>query len=85
MADETTKVRFDFWTVLGFLVVLMAACLGYLFTAQGTNRDESRGAIQAVSDRTTKLEMQYVYIVEGINELKKGQKDVAATLQTLGR
>jgi uncharacterized membrane-anchored protein YhcB (DUF1043 family) len=38
MTDDESKVRFDLWTVLGFLVLLVGICLGYLFLAQGADR-----------------------------------------------
>ena len=42
MNGEDTKVRFDLWTVLGFLTLLAGICLGYLFMAQGADRTEQQ-------------------------------------------
>jgi hypothetical protein len=35
---DATKVRFDLWAVLSFLVVLVGIGMGYLFNAQATAR-----------------------------------------------
>jgi hypothetical protein len=81
MAENgTTKVRFDLWGVLAFLVVLVGIGMGYLFNAQATAREERTKAIQGVSDRVTKLEERYTFITDGILELKAGQKEVMNAL-----
>jgi prefoldin subunit 5 len=77
-----TKIRFDLWAVLSFLVVLVGIGMGYLFTAQATAREDRTKAIQIVSDRVTKLEERLEYIKDGINELKGGQKDLIQALYT---
>ncbi len=74
--NENTKVKFDLWTVLGFLVLLVALCLAYLFTAQGTIQDKA----QVVSERVTKLEANYGHIIDGIGELKMAQSKVVDAL-----
>ncbi len=78
--DSVTKVRFDLWAVLGFLVLLVGVCVGYLFNAQATNREERQVAIQIVSDRVTRLEANYSFIIEGITDLKRGQKELEVAI-----
>jgi hypothetical protein len=83
--DDVTKVRFDLYGVLFFLVVLVGIGMGYLFTAQATARDERTKAIQNVCDRVTVLETQYKFISEGIVELKQGQRELVVTLKRNGK
>ena len=83
--DDVTKVRFDLYGVLFFLVVLVGIGMGYLFTAQATAREERTKAIQNVCDRVTVLETQYRFISEGISELKQGQKELVYTLKKNGK
>jgi len=80
MENGITKVRFDLWAVLGFLILLVGIGMGYLFNAQAENREERLKQVQGVSDRVTRLEMQYSYITEGIGDLKKNQKEIADML-----
>jgi len=68
-----TMVKFKLWPVLGFLVLLVGISMGYLFTALGENRDESRLAQQVLDKRVTKVEINYTYIVTGIERLEKNQ------------
>lgn len=81
MENGLTKVRFDLWAVLGFLIIIVATGFGYLFTAQAENAKERQKENQAVCDRVTKLETQYYFITEGIKELREGQKDLVATIK----
>jgi len=71
-----TTVKFRLWPVLGFLVLLVGIGMGYLFTAQGENRDESRMARQVLSERITKIEVNYTFIVTGIERLEKNQSAI---------
>ena len=75
-----SMVKFKLWPVLAFLVLLSAIGMGYLFTVQGGSRDESRAARQILSERITTMEANYRYIVEGIGELKRNQKDMMVIL-----
>ena len=68
-----TTVKFRLWPVLGFLVLLVGIGMGYLFTALGESRDESRLARQVLSERVTKVEINYTFIVTGIERLEKNQ------------
>ena len=72
----STKVRFDLWAVLGFLVLLAAICIGYLFNAQAMDRERN----QAVCDRVTLLEANYGHIIAGIAKIERGQEKLAEAL-----
>lgn len=83
MADENgdTKVRFSLWSVLAFLVILAAACIGYLFNSQAAARDETRTANQQVCDRVTRLETNFSYVVQGIGEMKQTNREIIEALR----
>lgn len=68
-SNGVTKVRFDLWAVLGFLVLLFALCFGYLFNAQAINKEERVRMDQALYDRVTKIETQYGYIVQALEKV----------------
>ena len=72
----STKVRFDLWAVLAFLVILAAICIGYLFNAQAMDRERN----QAVCDRVTLLEANYGHIIAGIAKIERGQEKLAEAL-----
>lgn len=80
-----TVVRFDLWAVLGFLVLLVGIGMGYLFNAQAGNKAEMQQQVQGISDRVMKLEAKLDYLVDGIAELKAGQKELVVTLQKYNR
>jgi hypothetical protein len=84
MAEENgvTRVKFDLWAVLGFLVVLSGLSMGYLFNAQANSKAERIASDQMLDTRMTKLEAHVGFIIEGINDLKRGQKDVERSLDT---
>lgn len=84
MADTNgvTKVRFDLWTVLGFLALIFAICFGYLFNAQAVSKDERIKSDQALCDRVTKLETQYIHIIDGIEKLTKTVEKTGDKLDT---
>jgi cell division protein FtsB len=64
MVDET-KVNFSLWTVLGFLVLLFGLCFSYLFVSQANSKEDRIKSDQAQCDRITRMETQYVFILEG--------------------
>ena len=74
LGNNLTNVRFSLWSVLGFLVLITGICIGYLFNSQALIRDESRIARQNISERLIKIETNYAYLVEGINEIKNNQE-----------
>lgn len=83
--NEVTKVRFTLLEVLTFLVILVGVCLGYLFVAQVSAKDERTKQIAAVCERVTKLETQYDFIAKGIQELKAGQEKLTEALSNSER
>lgn len=82
---DMTKVRFDLWAVLAFLVLMFGIALGYLFTSQAQAREERTKAIASVCDRVTILETRYEFIIKGIEELRQGQREVVSTLKKNGK
>jgi hypothetical protein len=77
---EVTRVRFDLWAVLGFIVLMGVVFGGYLFQTLASGRAERIAADQQIDLRVTKLETHYSYIIQGIADLKAGQKEVADSL-----
>jgi hypothetical protein len=63
--DGETRVRFNLWVVLGFIVALFAAVAGYINTEQCVIRDRQQVVIQ----RVTRLETQYGFIISSIERL----------------
>jgi uncharacterized membrane-anchored protein YhcB (DUF1043 family) len=78
--NGATRVKFDLWAVLGFLVLLVGICVGYLFVAQAANKEERQGQVQALDKRVTVIEINYEHILKGIDVLQKGQKDLVDAL-----
>jgi hypothetical protein len=74
--SEVTKVRFDLWAVLAFLVLGAVLGMGYLFNEQGMARER----VQSACDRITVLEQQFYFIKEGIVRLETGQKELTAAI-----
>ena len=74
--DKVSKNPFSLLAILNFLIVLAGICLGYLFSAQATDR----AIAQLLGDRVLKLETHYGYIISGIEELKTGQEKQMAAL-----
>jgi hypothetical protein len=64
-----TRVRFDLWAVLAFLVLLAGISFGYLFQSQAASRDERIKADALMCDRITRLETNYENIIRGIDRL----------------
>ena len=67
---ENTRVRFDLWAVLGFLVLLFSLCFGYLFNAQAVSKDERIKSDQAQVERLVRLETQYGSIIAGQDRIE---------------
>jgi hypothetical protein len=72
---ENTRVRFDLWAVLGFLVFLFSICFGYLFNAQAVSKDERIKSDQAQVERIVRLETQYESIIAGQGRIEKKLDD----------
>lgn len=79
--SEKTIVRFDLWAVLAFLVLLVGIGMGYLFNAQAESKEERRIQVQSINERVTRLEMKFDYLVDGISELKMGQKELTSVVK----
>jgi len=62
-----TKVWFNLWAVLGFVLLLGAIGFTYLH-AEGSKTKEKQ---QEVIQRVTKLETQYVFIIERLEGLTR--------------
>jgi hypothetical protein len=73
---KNTNVTFSLWAVLGFLCAIAFILFGDLYGSQRSNQK----ANQDVCDRVTKLEANYNFIIDGIKEIKDGQKEVASAL-----
>ena len=67
--DGSTKVRFDLWLVLTFLVVLFGACFLYLFNSQAAIDTKHTNKNELVCERVTKLEAQYEHIIKGLDKV----------------
>lgn len=76
MANGESKVQFSLWAVLAFIVAI-----GFI-TAQFLNAEqkETRAKQREVVERVTKLETQFDYVTKGIDELKRGQREVVDIL-----
>lgn len=82
--DEKESRKYPTWR---WLVVIAVMVIGFLLSkgydlstannlSQDMNYKELRASQQAISERVTRLESSYAFIVDGIKELKIGQKDV---------
>lgn len=79
--ERTTYPTWKWLLGIAILVIAFFFSKGFdTFTAKGiardTNYDKLQLSQQAVSERVTRLESSYAYIVEGIKELKTGQKEL---------
>lgn len=75
MKDETS-VRFNLWAVLAFLCLLGGICFAYLFNVQ----TEARVTTTTHSERITKLETNYDFIIDKLNDIKISQDEVKKEL-----
>lgn len=57
--DNETKVKFNLWAVLGFLVLLGGIAFAHLLSVQSEDR---------IHDGVTRLEANYSHIISGISE-----------------
>lgn len=73
---ENTKVRFDLWLVLVFLVTMGVSSSVFLYR-EGR---ETKVRQAEVINRVVVLEAQQKTILEGIIELKQGQKELTSVL-----
>jgi hypothetical protein len=73
-----TQIRFNLWAVLTFLVVMGASSFTFLY-AEGKVTKEKQ---QDVIHRVIALEVQNKAILDGINDLKAGQKEVVEALNS---
>jgi hypothetical protein len=81
MAENgVTKVRFDLWAVLGFLILSALYGFSYLNSSLAEGRAARIAADQQMDVRVTRLETNYDHIRIGIDELKKGQEKLVDTL-----
>jgi hypothetical protein len=71
--DTVTKIRFDLWAVLAFLVFAGISSFTFLY-AEGK---ETKTKQQEVIQRVTVLETQYKHIIEGIDKLTRATENVA--------
>ena len=86
-SQGVTRVRFDLWAVLAFLVLLAGLSFGYLFNAQITAAKDVQVQQkdylfnhQLLAQRITVLEMNYGFISTGIADMKIAQKDMMSAL-----
>jgi len=75
--NTVTKVRFDLWAVL----ILIALCIGYLYVGLASTKEIVQKDKQEISERVVKLEIKFGYIVTGIENLEKSQKDIVDMLR----
>lgn len=73
---EETKVQFNLWAVLTFIGVMGSSSFLYLH-AEGR---ETKAKQREVIERVIVLEERTKVILDGILELKQGQKDVLNAL-----
>jgi len=81
MPDTTTKVRFELWCVLGFILLLGMIVSGFLWDALATGKRERIATNQMVESRLTRLETNYDYIKSGVERLERGQDRVVDALK----
>jgi hypothetical protein len=74
---EESKVTFNLWAVLGFLFLTGIASFTYLHAEGRETKVKQQDVIQRVVIMETKMQA----IMEGINELKTGQKEVIDSLK----
>jgi len=79
--SETTKVRFDLWCILGFMLLLGMIVSGFLYDALATGKRERIITNQIVESRLTKLETNYVYIMNGLDKLERSNEKVVDALK----
>jgi hypothetical protein len=79
--SETTKVRFDLWAVLTFVVLASVTGFIYLNSTLAEGRAARISNDHAISIRVSNLEQQFLYISTGITELKQGQKDLVDAMR----
>ena len=76
MTNGETKVQFSLWAVLAFVVFLGAITAQFLNAEQKETRTKQR----EVGERVMRLETQFDYVTKGIEELRKGQKEMVDIL-----
>ena len=76
--DKGSMVHFGLWPVLAFLVILGAACVGFLNAAQYETRQKQIEVIQ----RVTKIETQYIAIMAILERIERTSEKVADKLDT---
>jgi hypothetical protein len=79
---ETTKVRFDLWLVLGFIILLGGVVSGFLYDALATGKKERLASQQHLTERLVKLETNYIYIMSGLDKLERGNDKLIDALST---
>jgi hypothetical protein len=67
-----TQIRFNLWAVLTFLVIMGASSFTFLYAEGKTTKEKQQDVIH----RVLVLEVQNKAILDGINELKAGQKEI---------
>ncbi len=73
---EGTQVKFNLWAVLAFLFVVGTASFTFLYAEQ----KETRVKQQEDGQRITRLEMQYEYIIKGLEKLTTTMEKAADKL-----
>ena len=72
-----TKVRFDLWAVLAFLVILVGGGGIYMFNAQAADREK----LQSVKEEVIVLKQQYVSINEKLCEISATLKEFTISFE----
>lgn len=75
MANGDSSKFPTFQWVAGILLTILLIVAGASLSETRSDVKDNMKDIAAVCDRATKLEAKFTYIVEGIAELKKGQKE----------
>ena len=79
MANDNgvTRVRFDLWAVLAFLVLLVGGGGIYMFNAQAADREK----LQSVKEEVIVLKQQYVSINEKLCEISATLKEFTLSFE----
>jgi hypothetical protein len=73
-----TQIRFNLWAVLTFLTVMGMSSFTFLYAEGKTTKEKQQDVIH----RVIALEVQNKAILDGINDLKAGQKEVVEALNS---
>ncbi len=71
---QETKATFSLYAVLSFIIGIGFLVSGFLWNAIAEGKKARIETNIQVESRLVKLETNYIYIMEGIAELKRGQE-----------